>query len=151
MPKVHVILAEPRKPAEMYALTKTKPRVWLKLPWIHQKLVQFCQNPLNIWQFVAVISVYFRPAETPISAETEISPKPTILANAEPKPKFRSITSVLVLGAGNSLQPHYFNSLNTVFFSKSFFFGLDLINEIGSRAKQVFQVADRKSFDLLLM
>ena len=31
----------------MYALAKTKPRVWLKLSWIHQKLVQLCQNPLK--------------------------------------------------------------------------------------------------------
>ena len=31
----------------MYALAKTKPRVWLKLSWIHQKLVPFCQNPLK--------------------------------------------------------------------------------------------------------
>ena len=31
----------------MYALAKTKPRVWLKLSCIHQKLVQFCQNPLK--------------------------------------------------------------------------------------------------------
>ena len=31
----------------MYALAKTKPRVWLKLSWIHQELAQFCQNPLK--------------------------------------------------------------------------------------------------------
>ena len=47
MPKVHGFMAEPRKPAEMYALAKTKPRVWLKLSLIHQKLVQFGQNPLK--------------------------------------------------------------------------------------------------------
>ena len=31
----------------MYALAKTEPRVSLKMSWIHQKLVQFCQNPLK--------------------------------------------------------------------------------------------------------
>ena len=36
-----------------------------------------------MWQFVAVIPVYFRPTETPISAETEISPKPPISDNTE--------------------------------------------------------------------
>ena len=36
-----------------------------------------------MWQFVAVISVYFRPTETPISAQTEISPKLPISADTE--------------------------------------------------------------------
>ena len=31
----------------MDALAKSKPRVSLKLSWIHQKLVQFCPNPLK--------------------------------------------------------------------------------------------------------
>ena len=31
----------------MYALAKSKPRVWLKLSWIHQKLVKFFRNPLK--------------------------------------------------------------------------------------------------------
>ena len=36
-----------------------------------------------MWQFAALISVYFRPTETPISALNEISLKPPISADSE--------------------------------------------------------------------
>ena len=67
----------------MYALAKTKPRVWLKLSRIDQKLVLFSQNPLEYVKNFAISSVYFRPIETPISDEAGISPKPPMSADTE--------------------------------------------------------------------
>ena len=56
MPKVHGFFAKTRNPAEMYASAKTKTRVWLKLSWIHQKMVQFCHIPLK---YVTICCINF--------------------------------------------------------------------------------------------
>ena len=46
-----------------------------------------------MWQFDAVISVYYWQTETPISAETEISLNPQFQPIQIPKLKYRSITT----------------------------------------------------------
>ena len=43
----------------------------------------FAQIHSNVWQLVTVISVYFQPTETPLSTQTELSPKPPMSTNTE--------------------------------------------------------------------
>ena len=62
-----------------------KPNPELGWNWVGstQNWFNFAQIHKNMWQYIAVISVYFRPTKTPIWAETEISPKPPISADTE--------------------------------------------------------------------